>query len=350
VATQQIVTFVYTGKAQTWTVPANVNSVVVSAFGAQGGTFGNVANGAGGLGGEATATLAVTPGESLQVNVGGNSSPGFNGGFFGGGGASDIRRQPFGLTNRLIVGGGGGGGGDGHFGGTGTGGAGGIGGGVSGGSGSAGSNGGGGGIGGTQSSAGSGGTGTASNLNGSAGTGAIGGDGGSDATCTGGGGGGGGGYFGGGGGGGSGCGGSGGGGGGSGFGPAGVVFDYGVRAGNGLVTVTYIAGTPASGTLSISPSSGAPGAVIDVSSITPCPSFPSAPNSVVMTLVNSATAGAAVTSTPTVNLDSASDWNGTLTVPAATPQGSYAVTAKCGADGGETQDYAYSQFNVAPLP
>jgi CSLREA domain-containing protein len=99
----------------------------------------------------------------------------------------------FGLANRIIVGGGGGGAGD--FGGEG---------GFGDGSGSDPSNGGSGGNGGA-------------------------------------GGGGGGGYYGGGGGG-SGFPGGGGGGGGSGFGPSGVVFNGGVRSGNGLVTITY---TPA---------------------------------------------------------------------------------------------------------
>ncbi len=92
VATQKIVTFGYTGTAQTWTVPANVHSVIFDLFGAQGGTDAlGTQNGVGGLGGEATATLSVTPGQMLQVNVGGDpggsGEPGFNGGGFGGGGA-----------------------------------------------------------------------------------------------------------------------------------------------------------------------------------------------------------------------------------------------------------------------
>jgi len=52
----------------TWTVPAGVTSVTVDAFGAQGGGAAGVK---GGLGGEATATLAVTPGATYQINVGG---------------------------------------------------------------------------------------------------------------------------------------------------------------------------------------------------------------------------------------------------------------------------------------
>lgn len=113
-------TFNFTGAMQTFTVPVGVTSITVDAQGAQGG-----ANG--GLGGRAVATIPVTPGEVLEVWVGGRPTQeigpgGFNGGgavviepcgsgpsySWPGGGASDIRRGS-GLANRLIVGGGGGG-------------------------------------------------------------------------------------------------------------------------------------------------------------------------------------------------------------------------------------------------
>jgi len=123
---QQVTTFAFADAAQTYTVPAGVTQITVLLSGAQDGS-GSKGN-AGGLGGQATATIAVTPGETLQVNVGGQGgdgnggggSAGFNGGGVGttgdqsgggGGGASDIRRSPFALDDRLIVAGGGGGGG-----------------------------------------------------------------------------------------------------------------------------------------------------------------------------------------------------------------------------------------------
>jgi len=103
------------GSAQYWTVPPGVTSIRIDAFGAQ-GTYAE--SGGGGLGGEASGTLAVSPGQVLSVVVGGiegfnggGPSPG-SGGVPGppGGGASDVRVAPYGLADRVIVGGGGGGG------------------------------------------------------------------------------------------------------------------------------------------------------------------------------------------------------------------------------------------------
>jgi len=58
-------TFDYTGAVQEFTVPAGVNEVDVVACGAQGGaTFASpplIVSGPGGLGGQASRTLAVTP-------------------------------------------------------------------------------------------------------------------------------------------------------------------------------------------------------------------------------------------------------------------------------------------------
>jgi hypothetical protein len=125
-------TFSCTGVAQTWTVPAGVETVAVTAFGASGGSGGGMTTtpAPGGLGGETSASLAVTPGEVLQLNVGcvGGASPsntpgtaGFNGGGLGGlgvqagggggGGASDVRVGGSTLADRVLVAGGGGGGG-----------------------------------------------------------------------------------------------------------------------------------------------------------------------------------------------------------------------------------------------
>ncbi|MGN6757287.1 MAG: glycine-rich protein, partial [Thermomicrobiales bacterium] len=121
-------TFDYTGAAQTWTVPDGVTQVTLDVFGAQGG----YEAAQGGQGGRATATVAVTPGETLTIVVGGaGHSPfngsdalgGFNGGgnggapynlptaYYGsgGGGASDVRIGGTDLAQRAIVAGGGGG-------------------------------------------------------------------------------------------------------------------------------------------------------------------------------------------------------------------------------------------------
>ncbi|MBK8608455.1 MAG: hypothetical protein IPL84_00440 [Chitinophagaceae bacterium] len=74
-------TFNYTGGLQTFTVPAGVTSISIGAFGAQGtsGTpNGAQAGGSGGMGAEVSGTLAVTPGQVLNIYVGGQD--GFNGG------------------------------------------------------------------------------------------------------------------------------------------------------------------------------------------------------------------------------------------------------------------------------
>lgn len=117
-------TFPYTGAPQLYVVPPGVTSIQVVVSGAQGDS--PAGGGVGGLGGMVEATIAVTPGESLQIMVGGSgSSGGYNGGARGagnGGGASDVRRPAFstssscafdltcGLGERIVVAGGGGGG------------------------------------------------------------------------------------------------------------------------------------------------------------------------------------------------------------------------------------------------
>ncbi|MFT5823831.1 MAG: hypothetical protein ACI8ZM_005094 [Crocinitomix sp.] len=116
----QVTTFDYTGGVQTYTVPAGVTSIEIEAFGAEGG------GATGGLGGSAIASLPVTPGDVLDVYVGGHPTiqlgpGGFNGGGdvgalpcggasdgWPGGGASDVRTSPS-LSDRMIVAGGGGG-------------------------------------------------------------------------------------------------------------------------------------------------------------------------------------------------------------------------------------------------
>jgi hypothetical protein len=79
-------TFGYTGAVQTWTVPAGVTSATFDLHGAAGGA------GPGGVpsrGGRATATIAVTPGDVIEVYVGGQGrdvNAGFGTGGFNGGG------------------------------------------------------------------------------------------------------------------------------------------------------------------------------------------------------------------------------------------------------------------------
>ncbi|MCH2024074.1 MAG: glycine-rich protein, partial [Saprospiraceae bacterium] len=108
-------TYNYTGSVQTYTVPAGVTSINVEAWGAEG-------SGNEGEGGYVSADLSVTPGEVLEIYVGGQgvgSTAGYNGGGQGGsstigqggagGGASDVRRGSYTLNDRIIVAGGGGG-------------------------------------------------------------------------------------------------------------------------------------------------------------------------------------------------------------------------------------------------
>ena len=124
-------TFSFTGEMQSFPVPENVCEITVDAFGAQGGD-GDIDSqvfGTGALGGRATATVSVTPGEALEVFVAGagddapnagigaggfpdggdGGSGGTNAGGGGGGGSSSVRRG----TTALVVGGAGGGGGGG---------------------------------------------------------------------------------------------------------------------------------------------------------------------------------------------------------------------------------------------
>ena len=106
--------------AQTYTVPSGVSWLTVDALGAGGAKNAGTSSPAG-KGGRVKATIPVTPGETLQVNVGCSPSNttltgGWNGGGStgtapgaGGGGATDIRRGGGALANRVLVAGGGGG-------------------------------------------------------------------------------------------------------------------------------------------------------------------------------------------------------------------------------------------------
>lgn len=250
------VTFVFSGAPESVEVPPGMTLATIDAFGAAGVTGTGCVPA--GLGGHARAAIPVTPGESLQVRVGGagefsaegaTAQGGFNGGGDGGapgfgdfsgsagGGASDVRQGGTGPDDRVVVAGGGGGAAAGCTGFNEFGGDGGGANGAPGGPSQPIAGGGGGPTGG--GSAGSPGDATAG-AEGQGGDGASGGGGHS-------GGGGGGGLFGGGGGGtvqiqgGA----RGGGGGGSGVCDIGcLAFESGVRSGNGLVTITFSAATP----------------------------------------------------------------------------------------------------------
>ncbi len=128
-AAPSTVDFAYTGAVQTWVVPAGVTQATFDVVGASGGD--DTADGCGDTGGEggrSQATIAVTPGQTISIYVGGQGGPsnrvatpgeaGFNGGGIGGtgtegtgggGGASDVRAGGTSLADRVIVAGGGGG-------------------------------------------------------------------------------------------------------------------------------------------------------------------------------------------------------------------------------------------------
>jgi hypothetical protein len=123
--TKQHITIHYTGKVQSFVVPAHVTSLAVIVLGAAGG--GDSCNTSYcyghrdyfGRGGRIYALIPVRPHEELYVYVGGKGTgagggfngggnPGPGGGSNGGGGASDIRRG-LSVSDRLVVGAGGGG-------------------------------------------------------------------------------------------------------------------------------------------------------------------------------------------------------------------------------------------------
>jgi hypothetical protein len=114
-------TFGFTGGMQTFIVPPGITSVQIECYGGQGSAALSAAPGLGGLGAYASGSLTVTPGQVLNIFVGGQGgipTGGYNGGgnggdasAGGGGGATDVRVGGITLGNRVIVAGGGGGGG-----------------------------------------------------------------------------------------------------------------------------------------------------------------------------------------------------------------------------------------------
>ena len=129
--------FPYTGSYDTYTVPAGVRKLIASVQGASGGDERHIAAtfALGGHGAWLVTTVDVTPGEVLRIYVGGQGGTGtgtaagaggWNGGAAGGfvddglpgraapgggGGATEIRRAPYALSDRICTAGGGGGGG-----------------------------------------------------------------------------------------------------------------------------------------------------------------------------------------------------------------------------------------------
>ncbi|HSV37196.1 MAG TPA: glycine-rich protein [Nocardioidaceae bacterium] len=108
------------GTTLQWTVPDDVTSATFDLYGAAGGGGGTIA----GRGAHVTATLALSPGTTYDLNLGGVGSTeggGYNGGgrsagdSYGGGGATDLRPAGAGLEARLLVAGGGGGAGAGRL-------------------------------------------------------------------------------------------------------------------------------------------------------------------------------------------------------------------------------------------
>jgi hypothetical protein len=113
--------FSSTGQSS-FTVPANVTSLQVQAIGGSGGNVVNSSGSvisSGGEGRQVTATIPVTPGEVLFIEVGGNGSNGVTLAGGGGGGATDVRTCSIfapacgggisSLQTRLVVAGAGGG-------------------------------------------------------------------------------------------------------------------------------------------------------------------------------------------------------------------------------------------------
>jgi hypothetical protein len=102
-AAQQQTCFDYTGAIETWEVPAGVTVISAEAWGAQGGdsTYGTLRTG--GLGAYVSGDVSVTPGESLQILVGGRGESLAVGG--GGGGSFLVSSTNMPL---LVAGGGGG--------------------------------------------------------------------------------------------------------------------------------------------------------------------------------------------------------------------------------------------------
>jgi hypothetical protein len=100
-------TFSFTGAQESWVAPSGVTSVTVDAYGAAGKQLTGAQTA--GLGAHVQATLAVTPGATYYVTVGGAGAYGSTGGGFNGGGNGGTFPFP---NDSFVNGSFGGGGGD----------------------------------------------------------------------------------------------------------------------------------------------------------------------------------------------------------------------------------------------
>jgi hypothetical protein len=100
IAQATVQSYSFTGAMQSFTVPACVNTLTLDLRGAQGAS--QSPGGTGGLGGSAIGVIAVTPGQVLNIYVGGQN--GFNGGGNGGINGNSVGSGP---TNGLAGNGGG---------------------------------------------------------------------------------------------------------------------------------------------------------------------------------------------------------------------------------------------------
>ena len=131
------VDFIYTGGAQTWTVPEGVTAITLDGQGAGGGTAANgtgTSAGTGGAGSRCAGDFSVTPGDVITIYVGGRGGTGSGltggtggyhggaaggasggGGFTPGGGGGGGGATEFYMAGTLLTAAGGGGGGSGAF-------------------------------------------------------------------------------------------------------------------------------------------------------------------------------------------------------------------------------------------
>lgn len=117
--------------------------------------------------------------------------------------------------------------------------------------------------------------------------------------------------------------------------------------GNG--TIEAFVNSPPAGQMATTPSSGAPGAVISVDSVTSCPK---GSTRAAISFKNSA--DATVATAAASSFDASGNWAGTVSVPAAAAPGSYFVTATCfqpsTIGSTDTQNYNFVPFTVVSVP
>jgi len=87
----KVVRFNFTGGSQRFDVPTQVDYLIVTLLGAGGGSHAGGSYLNGGAGGYVSGYLGVTPGETLDIVVGGGGGPGVGGGYGGGGTGWDTK-------------------------------------------------------------------------------------------------------------------------------------------------------------------------------------------------------------------------------------------------------------------